>query len=104
MTFGERRHLDRIIGDKGGLYVMAFAFLAEYFVDDFSFAHCFVDLDPDFFANFAQLCFVHAADVDTRVFLDSVEHSDTLERSFEIDRVFTDFDLGSTVYVETDFF
>lgn len=27
---------------------MAFAFLAEYFVDDFSFAHCFVDLDPDF--------------------------------------------------------
>lgn len=55
------------------------------------------------FANFAQLCFVHAADVDTRVFLDSVEHSDTFERSFEIDRVLTDFDLGSTVYVEADF-
>ncbi len=104
MTFCQRRHFYRIIGDKCGLYVPAFATLAENLVDQFAFAHRGVDLDTEFAAYSAQGIFVHAGDVETGVFLDCLSHSDTRERSFEAYSVVADAYVGGAVYVKTYFF
>ena len=104
MTFCEGRHLDGIVGDECRLYVIAFAFFSENFVDKFSFAHRIVDFDIQLAAYVAQLCFVHAGYVDTRKFFDGIDHRYSFIRSLEVDEVVSDFYLSGAVHVESYFF
>ena len=102
VTLGEGRHLDGIVGDEGRLYVVGLALLAEDFVDDLALAHGLVDLYAYLLAHLAQLCFVHAADVDAGVLLDGVEHGDALEGRLEADDVVAHLDLVGTVHVDAN--
>jgi len=103
VTFRQGRHLDGVVGDEGGLDVVALAFLAEDFVDEFAFAERGVDFDAEFAADVAERVLVHAGDVIAGEFLDGFGHGDTFVGGFETDDVVADLDLGRAVDVEADF-
>ena len=73
--------------------------MREYFVDEFPFAHCFVCFDSDFFADFAQLVFIHSGNIDAGKFFDGIDHCYPFERRFKTDDVVADFYFGCSVHV-----
>ena len=109
-TFGElrivavslcqRRHLDGIVGDECRLDIVAFAFLAEYLVDELAFAQRVVNLYVELAADVAELLLVHAGYVDAGVFPDGVDHCHAAERRLEGYDVVADFHFGRAVDVE----
>ncbi len=100
---GEGRHLDGVVDDECGLDVFALAGLAEYLVDEFSLAHCLVDLDTESDGYIAQGRLVHASDVYACILLDGVDHCYAAERGLERDDVVADLDIGGAVDVEAYF-
>ncbi len=104
MALGEGRHFNGVVGDESGLYVVAFAFFAENFVDKLAFAHALVYFDMQVGAYLTQLVFVHAGDVYSGVVLDGLRHGYAAEGGLEIDFLVAYLYFGGAVYVEAYFF
>ena len=79
----QRTHLNGIIRDERGLNKGALAKFAEDLVDKFAFAHRFVDLHLQFFADGAYFVFVLAGKVVARLFADGFEDRQAAVRRFE---------------------
>ena len=84
MLLRQGRHFLGIVGDEGRLDIAAFALLAEDLIDHLTDTHRFVDLDTELLAGSTKLVLAHLTDIDTRMLLDRIKHSDTLEGSLEV--------------------
>ena len=102
MTLGERRHLDRIIGDECRLYERALAEFAENLVDKLALAHGIVDFHLQLLADGAYFVLALVVEVVAGLFLDSFEDRQTAERSTETYYVAVDFALRLAVYCNAD--
>ena len=86
----QRTHLDGVIRDECGLNKGALAKFAEDLVDKFAFAHRFVDLHLQFFADGAYLVFILAGKIVARLFADGFEDRQAAVRRFETDGLAVD--------------
>ena len=99
MAFTQRRHLDRVVANKGWLDKITFAVLAEDGIDQLAFAHRVVNLDVQPFAGFTQLLFALSGDVVSGFFADGVSHGQPAERSFERNGMSVDGQFCGAVYL-----
>ena len=104
VLLGERAHLHRVVGDKGGLNELAFASFAEYFVDKFALTHGFIGLDAEFIGYFAYFFFVLALEVVAGLFLDGFEDRQTAIWSLEANEIAVDHTFRLAVDFGTDGF
>ena len=104
MTFGQRRHFNRIVCDEGRLNVVSFAEFSEDFVDQLSFSHCIINFHVQFLAYFTDLFFIHASQIISGEFFDGIEHGHTFERRLKVDYIISHFNFRCTVYIHTNLF
>ena len=97
VTFAQRGHFVGIVGDKGWLNVIALAGCTENFIDQLAFAHGRVFLHVELVADFTELVFVHALDVDAGIFLDGIDHRNATERGLEADGLAVYLQFGCAV-------
>ena len=102
MTLGQRRHLDGIVDDEGGLDVCAFTLLAEDLVDELTLAHRGVGLDAGLTAEGAQFFFALAGDVEAGLLQNCIGHGDATIGSLEVNLVVADLNLGGAVDIHAD--
>ena len=100
VTFAQRRHFYRVVGDKRRLNVRAFAFFAEYFVYQLTFTHGVVDLYIKFLSYLAYLFFGLTHEIIAGMFLDGIEHSYSFKWGFERYDIIAYLQFGSAVHVE----
>ena len=102
MALAEWRHLDWVVADECWLHQILLAILTKDCVNQLTLTHCVVNLNIQSLASLAQLSLALACDVIACLLADGIGHCQATEWSLERNLLAINFDLGCTVYCQSD--
>ena len=97
MSLGQRRHLNRVVGDEGRLDELVLAVCSEDGVDELALAHRRLDFYVEVLADLAQGILVHTLDVHSGVLADGLKDRQTAVAAAEVNLVLADLHPGGAV-------
>ena len=95
---GKRRHLFRIVGDKGRLDKVAFALFAKYLINELALAHSIIYFYANGLGKSSEFVLALSCNVKACKALDGFGHRNTWIRRFEIHFVLAKGGFGGTIY------